>query len=195
MTRRFETLIIRALCAGVLASVSSSASHATSVTRTFDFTATDFTSLSSPSPPPPQDTVAGSIALTFDPAITSSDEATPDSIALVISGHSYTRDEVVFDYFGPANVDKTFRIGVPGLNAINGGTNDFLLSFIYDPIADAPKFGYGLQYTTPATSGGLYISPFTTVTLAVPEPNTSVLLAIGMAAMAIGRPCRRGLKQ
>jgi PEP-CTERM motif len=189
MMRGFETLMTRALCAVAVALVSSSASHAIPRTRTFDFTATDFTSLTSPSPPPPQNTVAGSVTLTFDPALTSSDEAAPDSIALVIAGHSYTRDEVTFEYFGPANVDKTFRIGVPALHIMNGLTNDFLLSFIYDPVADAPKFGYGLQYVTPAP-GGTYISPYTTVIL-VPEPGTSALLAIGMAAMAMSwRPLR-----
>src|SRR6266487_3490396 len=82
----------------IVGTLFASASHASLLTRAFDFTATDFIPTS---PPPPQNTVTGSVTLTFDLAVTSSSEAQPDAISLIIAGHTYTVEEVSFEYFGP----------------------------------------------------------------------------------------------
>jgi len=177
MARTFRISGVALVCITGLLTFCSADAGADPITRTFQFTATDFLPGSVPSPPPPQDVIAGLLTLTFDPTNPFPPAAAPDQIFLAISGHSYTRDEVRFEYGGPVNVDQTFWVGVPGLNILNGGTNDFLLSFIYDPIADVAKFGYGFSYTTP-TAATDYSSPFTTVAV-VPEPGTGALLLLG----------------
>lgn len=179
------------LCVTLLITLGSTTSQAAPITRTFGFTASNFVASWSPSPPPPQDTVAGMVTLTFDPAVMVSIEAHPDAISLTISGHDFTWDEVTFYSSGPVNADKNFVIGVPGLHVIDAGTNDFTLSFTYDPIADLAKFGY-LSYTTAATTTP-YGSDSTTVrVVATPEPGLSALLLVGLTGLRVMSRQRQG---
>jgi hypothetical protein len=170
--------------------VSAGLGHASVLTKTFGFSATDFLPGITPSPPPPQTTVTGTVTLTFDPGASGiPDDAHPDSILLSIAGQTYSVDEVSFRYFGPENIQKTFQIGVPDIGTLVLGTNDFVLDLTYDVVADTGNAG-SFFYVTPATS--VYFSASTTVRVVpAPEPASVLLIAGGIVGLLGIAWCRK----
>ena len=153
--------------------------EAAPITRTYDFSAADFSAFSAAIPP--TDPVTGSVTITFDPALTTLDFPV-DAITLTIAGHTYSAAEVTADF--PVGLTPTLLIGatVKGNDQLENGTDDF--SFVIDDATTNPTlvlFGYtsvGQPDLFETTTGSV-----TSPVASVPEPGSWLILATGLAVV------------
>lgn len=158
------------------------------ITRTYEFTATDW--FNTP-PEPPVDTLVGSATVTFD--------TDDDSLATYTTGITLNSLNValgsdvgfIYDPTGslPGTGIETLFIG--GIeNRVTGTfyTDDFAVS-IGNPSSVTPSLSVALLSTLEA--GAIWRSETGTVTSAVPEPAGLALFAVGMVGLAVAR--RRAL--
>jgi hypothetical protein len=146
---------------------------ATLVTDMINFSVTGF--IANPgTDTPPQDTVTGSVTITFDPSATMSTPITPvDAVNLTIGGHTYSASEVNFQ-FSPSQGDALV-IGAGNPNNITEATDDFQLAF-------KPIFTFfGFEYTTPGFED-VFVNT-DGATISVPEPGSFALLGTALAGM------------
>jgi PEP-CTERM motif len=150
------------------------------ITRTYDFSAIEFSAFSGAVPP--TDPVTGSVTVTFDAALTSLDFPV-DAITLTIDGHAYSAAEVTADF--PFGLGDALLIGatVKTNGELESGTDDFAF-VINDASTAAPSLAL-FAYTS---AGELDSFETTTgaVTLpaaAVPEPGSWLVLTSGLAGL------------
>jgi hypothetical protein len=136
--------------------------------------------------PAPTDPVSGTIifqAVNLDSKVTSI-----DFVDLRIGGHSYVPEEPAAENLSTAIGESGFILFGGKLNRVNGlfaRTDDFYSNT--RPDIEGSQFAY-----TTAGAFGLWSSSDHAVSiLAVPEPNTYVLLLAGLSALAwVGSPTR-----
>jgi hypothetical protein len=170
------------ICAIAAAFAFAGSAFAAPITETYDFTATGINDLSDPAHVTPQTSVTGRVSLTYDPAVSTSNQLV-DWISLTVDGHTYSRAETAFN-FSPG-FGGQFLIGgiLNGINSTFSGTNDFFLYFDH-----ALTYG-GFAYTTANDPFGAFVadsrSPPSDVVVTrgtVPEAPTFTLVALGVLA-------------
>jgi hypothetical protein len=184
-----------ALAAGALLCVSATA-HAALITKTFDFTASDFfneTLFSTFHGSPPVDPVMGSVTITYDPSVALGSLATT-GITINSLNIKFGGAPIAFDY-SPAAFGGSLVFGtevVPGTIGIGNASDDFFMS-ISGAAGDTPTFGsfhYGQATISDAVFGTLTGS-LTTESSApvssVPEPSSFLLLAASLATLGLIR--------
>jgi hypothetical protein len=157
--------------------------NASLITDMIGFDITGFVATQPGSQPPvPQNTVAGSVTITFDPS--QSAPITPvDAINLTIAGHTYSISEVNFEY---SLFQNALVIGAgPGGNPNNivAGDNNFQLAF--EPVLPLFTF-FSFEYTTSSINSTAYKNS------QVPEPGSFALLGVALAGFGIIRRRRKG---
>ena len=152
------------------------------ITRTYDFSAIDFSAFSAAVPP--TDPVTGSVTVTFDAALTSLDLPV-DAITLTIGTHTYSAAEVTADF--PFGATPTLLIGatVLGNDQLQNGTDDF--AFVIDDASTTNPTLALFSYTT-VGSVDLFETSTGAVTVespvaSVPEPGSWLMLATGLAGV------------
>jgi len=157
---------------------------ATTMTQAYDFSFTGFTKVYDFETVVPIDPFTGSVTITFDPDKTYGPfEFTTEGIAL--NTLSYTLDSASTMWFAYDPSSKVMMIGSVIGWGIGCGGNNFLLSFTLDSdYSDATSnyFAYATETNVfRASTGSVDVS---TVSSAVSEPATLLLLNLGLIGLA-----------
>jgi hypothetical protein len=159
---------------------------ATLITRTYNFTASQFDGS------PPQSIVIGSVTVTFDPQ-------GPEVTDLIGNAWlnsiniSFSPADIAYDYFPSGPV--LFIGGIEnGVASMISGTDDFTLTFYVDALG-RPSFGpfqnATFTYTQITTPADIFGASSIEVS-SVPEPATLGLMSVALAAFAFfGRTLTR----
>jgi hypothetical protein len=184
-------LICRLAVGAGLALVAATA-QAAIVTRTFEFTATNFTSFGGPVAP--IETLSGSITLTYDPDVTYAPSAATTE-GLVVNYLNIANDTPVGFYSLPFG---SFGFGAVGgaVNGTNSGTNDFhfgmFRSWTDTPIVSDVYYtraGFNTVWFAQSASVTVYDGPAATA----PEPGAWALMIMGFGAAGATLRRRRSL--
>jgi PEP-CTERM motif len=180
-TRVFAAIAIAFLSALIAAAPG----HATVISRTIEFTASDLDFSA------PVDPVVGSFSITFDNAVTVLNQTS--GIGLISLNIVLEASGVGFDYFSGG--DDTLVIGgvLGGVSTISGNVDDFLL--VIDNVSTAPVFQFFFYSQADAINNAHFARNLngTVGPIAVPEPASLALLGAGIVAAALSRR-RKGAK-
>lgn len=179
---------IVSIAAAAMLGLLSAPVQATPITRTYEFTATDW--FIQP-PTPPVGTLVGSVTLTFDTDDTSLTEQTSDILLNSLNVTLGSTLGFLYDPTGFASatgIESLFIGGVSnGVGTVTPGENDFGI-LIENPSSSSPSLAIALLSTAdPAAS---WRSETGTVSV-VPAPATLVLMSLGLAGIGYTRHCSK----
>jgi hypothetical protein len=172
--------------------------NASPISRTFDFTASDFFDIIG-SNAAPVNTVAGSITVTFDPSVPKTDDATGivlNSLNIALGSpisfdYFNMSDQIIFGglQFGAATEGTGFDDFSVVFNSATADTPGFksLLYRVSGPLAGS-AFEYGTGSVTATPPVPVVIPPPTDL----PEPGSLAVLTVGLGALAMMRRERTG---
>ncbi len=174
------------MVATAIAVATASSATAAVITKTFNFTAHDFTSIGvSGATTPPMNIVIGSITVSFDDNINVQNAT---SGILVNNLNINQPSTMAYNYV--SNSDRLTIGGLAaGANVLTGGVDDFFLTII-NASRDDYTFGY-FYYSEPGKAIWA-TNQFSDSPSAVPEPATWAMMIIGFgAAGSMMRTSRR----
>lgn len=176
-----KSIAIMALAATVGAA--SSAAEGATITRNFQFFATNFAAAA------PLQNIGGTFSVTFDPAVNSS--GILNSLSIAYPGLAFSAANTGFTAT-PGSFGVMTIGGLPsGVGSLATGTSDFVLQFIG---AGSSPFSYlplSFRYSTgagQAWSGDFQID---VINAAVPEPATWALMIAGFGLIGASLRTRR----
>lgn len=174
----------------VAACLSASAASAATITRHYEFVASDFSG-------GPLAQVTGTFSLTFDPFVSSS--GLLDALSVSHPGLTLTKANTAYSYsyggvpqFSPLTIGGT----VGGVSTVSTGASDFSLSFLgagTDPLSVLPlNFTYSTG-SGQSWSGTFQVSTYTPAAQ-VPEPGiwAMMIVGFGLAGAALRSRGREG---
>lgn len=172
-----KPLVLIAAAGTLLASASA---EAATITRAFEFYATNF------APDAPLAWVEGKFTVTFDPAVASSGSL--DSLKISYPGLQFTAANTGFSVIPTLSGLMTVGGTAGGVGSLATNTSDFLLRF---GGAGRDPFGYlPLQFSYSTGTGTSWTGDFQmtlgTVAPGVPEPATWGLMILGFGAVGAG---------